>query len=164
MNYNCIALNASEPWCPIHTFANDSRIPIEYGYCNKKCNGQIPERSRPEHLGRSFYDNLWTTNLFSIHAWKAGVCHTYTPNETFYPGSEGHLYALIGDGMEKPRGSLSGYEIYLHDTKVNRKLFSISISISQAKTITFSTFGQENLFVSLDKVIAFFSNQGNSNR
>ena len=119
MNYNCTILFDSEPWCATHTFANDSLIPMHYSYCNSTCNGQIPRTSRPEHLGRPLYDNLWTTNLFSIHAWKAGLCHTYTPNETYYPGNKGHLYALIGDGKEKPRQNLNGYEIYLHDIKVN---------------------------------------------
>ena len=122
MIYNCTLLNDSEPWCATHTFANDSYIPMHYAYCNKDCKGQIPDKTRPEHLGNPSYDNLWTSQVFNIHAWKAGVCHTYTPNEKFNPGGEGHLYALIGDGIDKPRRLLNGYEIYLHDRKVEHQI------------------------------------------
>ena len=120
--FNCTLFSDSEPWCGVHTYPNDSQIQGHYGYCNNQCNGEIPAKSRPEHLVNPLFDKLWSSNIYDLHAWKAGVCHTYTPNEKFVPGSEGQLYAFIGDGVKTPRRFLLGYEMYLHDQKVKNHL------------------------------------------
>lgn len=116
--YNCSLFHDSEPWCSVHTYPNGSQVQGHYGYCKEDCQSQIPSKSRPEHLANPLFNKLWSTKIYNIHAWKAGLCHTYSPNETFFPGSEGQLYAFIGDGIRVPRHFLHGYEIYLHSQKV----------------------------------------------
>ena len=116
--YNCTLSRDSKPWCAVHKYQNDTEVQLHYGYCSQGCHGEIPTSSRPEHLANPLFKTLWTTNIYDLDPWKAGVCHTYTPNETFHSGTKGQLYAFLGDGLKKARLLLHKYDIYLHDKKV----------------------------------------------
>ena len=97
MMFNCTLFSDSEPWCGVHTYPNDSQIQGHYGYCNNQCNGEIPAKSRPEHLVNPLFDKLWSSNIYDLHAWEAGVCHTYTvhPMKSLYLGVRANCMLLL---------------------------------------------------------------------
>ena len=53
--------------------------------------------------------------MFDVSTWEGGLCHTYIPNDTFQPGSLGHLYGFLGDNI---KNNFDHFEIYLHSDKV----------------------------------------------
>ena len=112
-----------------------------YGYCRPECIGQTPSKSRPEHLTRPGFDQLWSSRIFHLHTWKAGLCHTYTPNETYFAESKGQLYALLGNGKER---RLAGYEIYLHPEKVTYNIVNSQSKLVVHKFVAASK-SRENL-------------------
>ena len=138
--HNCTLLGDEKLWCAVRTFANGSYIPWEYGYCSPSCKGELPSRDRPEYLAGPGFNNLWETRMFDTRTWgQAGLCHTYTPNETFQPGSLGHLYGLLIDNEEfknlKQIKNLEHIEIYLHSSQV----ISYIKTKGCVKTLTFES-------------------------
>ena len=115
-NYKCIDYLADTPWCAVRIYANRSQLPAEYGYCSPSCKGEVPSRSRPEYLAGPGFNNLWESRMFDVRTWESGLCHTYTPNDTFQPGSLGHLYAFLGE--KDANNDLHHFEIYLHSSQV----------------------------------------------
>ena len=117
-----IQSNPNTPWCTVHTYENYSSIPQQWGYVNEDCKGQVPDKSRPEHLAAPGYESFWKTRIFYIEPYLPGYCHTYTPNETHVYGKEGHLYAFL-DGVKKTSSyDFRGYYIYIHSNQVFKKL------------------------------------------
>ena len=114
--YKCTLLQDLKPWCAVRTFSNSSYIPGNFGYCSPSCKGELPSRDRPEYLAGPGFNNLWKSRMFDIRTWEAGLCHTYTPNDTFQPGSLGQLYAFLGD--KDVNNNLRNIEIYLHSAQV----------------------------------------------
>ena len=103
-------------WCATKTFENKSRFPQEFGYCCPECKGQSPSKERPENLATLSSSNLWETRIFYLEAYLAGHCHTYTPNETYYAGGYGNLYAY---GLAEFQDAISmGWKIYIHSKQV----------------------------------------------
>ena len=126
--YNCTPSVEATPWCAARTYANHSQIPGDYGYCSPSCKGELPSRDRPEYLAGPGFYNLWETRMFDLRTWESGLCHTYTPNDTFQPGSLGHLYAFLGDKDDD--NNLHHFEIYLHSSQVMSFLIFLNIAFS----------------------------------
>ena len=115
---NCTYTDDIKPWCAVHTYKNASIIPTHYGYCSENCNGEVPDSSRPEHLVGPAFESLWQSRFFDFQTWHSGHCHTYTPNETFLPGREGHFFAYLGDGAKTDYTWLRRFDVYIHSSKV----------------------------------------------
>ena len=106
----CFQMDTSSDACVTKRYNQTERDFYHFGFCDKRCNGELPGPDSPYNLAKKQYKNLWTSNFYDFSSYTKGLCHTYDPPIRSKPGLRYRLYFML-----KKVGRFNDFDIFFHE-------------------------------------------------